>query len=418
MSFNTSISGLNAAQKDLAVTGNNIANAKSTGFKKSRGEFGDIYAVSAFGNIKTATGQGVLTQAVTQQFTQGNLDFTDNALDLAITGEGFFAFQPSRDSSETIFSRAGAMGVDKDGWLVNSAGQFLKAYPVDERSGTLLGNSIDIAGPVQLPLGAGEPSATTEVDVRFNLPSDAEVITAPFDYEDATTYNAASSIQVFDSLGNSHVLTSYYVKNDLNDWTVYYTLRTNTGDVIEVPDTSALVFDANGNLDTVAPDPLTFTINAADLGTGAADLEITMGIDERSTQYNQPFSMVDQSQDGRAPGQLTGLAVGEDGLVRATYSNGEFRYLGKIALADFRNPQGLKQIGNNSWVETIDSGPPISGEAGVNTFGMIQGGALEASNVDITEELVNLIIAQRNFQANARAIETNKALSDTITNIR
>ena len=428
MSFNTSISGLNAAQKDLNVTSNNIANAKSTGFKKSRAEFGDIYAVSAFGNSKTAVGQGVLNQAVTQQFAQGNLEFTDNSLDLAISGQGFFAFQQALDNNEAVFTRAGALGVNKEGYLVNQSGQFLQALPVNE-NGTLQSTSLATAGPVQLPVAAGAPQATTEAALSVNLPAGE---TAPsvttFDPDDADSYNQANSQRIYDSLGNPHTLTSYFVKSDPavtgvdNEWTIYYQIDDQVvGDMTR----QTVTFNTDGSFDQATdsndlPDlnPVTVSETGANLGTGAGDLSIEMTFRTDSTQYNGPFNIADQSADGNTTGQLTGISVGTDGLIRASYTNGESIPLGKVALVDFRNPQGLKQVGDNSWIESIDSGEPLGGEAGTGTFGAIQGGALEASNVDLTAELVNLITAQRNFQANSRAIEANKTLSDTIIGIR
>ncbi|MGC9456925.1 MAG: flagellar hook protein FlgE [Halothiobacillaceae bacterium] len=435
MSFNTSVSGLNAAQRDLNVTGNNIANSKSTGFKKSRAEFGDVYAVSAFGNSKTATGQGAQSQIVRQQFTQGNLEFTDSGLDLALSGEGFFVFSPGVNSSENLYSRSGALGVNKEGYLVNAQGQYLQGYPSDER-GNIVGSTLDVAGPIRLPLDAGDPEATSQVDMGFNLSSDPEfpnLTPGDFDPADPATYTNSTSIKVFDTLGNGHILNFYFMKTAENEWQAEARLLpqgvegSETGDYV-VPSggnfPATLTFDDSGRLNV---DPPVFAgqleFNGADLGTGAADLEIgvNFGTEDGAynvTQFARPFNIVEQTQNGLAPGELTGLDIGDDGLVRASYSNGNFKNLAQVALADFRNPQALRQIGNNAWVETNDSGAPRSGVAGTDTFGLIQSGALEASNVDITEELVNLIVAQRNFQANARAIETNKQLSDTITNIR
>ncbi|HQS02155.1 MAG: flagellar hook protein FlgE [Halothiobacillus sp. 24-54-40] len=417
MSFNTSITGLNAAQKDLDVTSNNIANANSTGFKSSRAQFGDIYAVSAFGNSKTATGQGVLTEAVQQQFTQGSLQFTNNSLDLAISGQGFFAFQPTLDSQESVYSRAGAMGVNKDGFIVNSTGQYLKALPVNA-NGTLKSTSIASAAPIQLPVAAGAPKATTKVTQSFNLPASAVAPTTAFNLAQATpdpaSYNQANSQQVYDSLGNTHSLTTYYVKTaNPGEWNLYYQLDTQAP--IQGP--STLTFDANGQLPT-APAPFALTVPAATLGTGAADLNIAMTTQPDSTQYNAPFNMAAQSQDGNTTGQLTGISVGSNGLIQATYSNGQSVALGAVTMVNFANPQALKQVGNNSWVQTVDSGTPNVGQAGTGTFGSIQGGALEQSNVDLTTQLVNMIVAQRNFQANAQAIQTDKTATDAVMQIR
>lgn len=417
MSFNTSITGINAAQKDLDVTSNNIANANSTGFKSSRAQFGDIYAVSAYGNSKTATGQGVLTEAVQQQFTQGSLQFTNNSLDLAISGQGFFAFQPSLDSQQSEYSRAGALGVNKDGFIVNAQGAYLKALPVNA-NGTLKSTSLASASPIQLPVAAGAPQATTTVSQSFNLPASATAPTVTFNPAQATpdpaSYTQANSQQVYDSLGNTHTLTSYYVKStNPNEWNVYYQLDTQTP--IQGP--STLTFDANGQLPT-APTPYTVTATAASLGTGAAALNVAVTTQPDSTQYNAPFNMAAQAQNGNTTGQLTGISVGSNGLIQASYSNGQSIALGAVALVNFSAPQSLKQVGNNSWIETVDSGAPNVGQPGSGTFGSIQGGALEQSNVNITQELVNLITAQRNFQANAQAIQVDKTASDSVLQIR
>ncbi|MHB1230069.1 MAG: flagellar hook protein FlgE [Halothiobacillus sp. 20-54-6] len=417
MSFNTSITGLNAAQKDLDVTSNNIANANSTGFKSSRAQFGDIYAVSAYGNSKTATGQGVLTEAVQQQFTQGSLQFTNNSLDLAISGQGFFAFQPTIDSQESVYSRAGALGVNKDGFIVNTAGQFLKALPVSV-NGTLQSTSLTSAKPIQLPVAAGAPKATTTVTQSFNLPASATAPVVAFNTTQATpdpaSYTQANSQQVYDSLGNTHTMSSYYVKTaNPNEWNVYYQVDTQTP--IQGP--STLTFDANGKLPT-APAPFTVSATSASLGTGAAPLAINVTTQPDSTQYNAPFNMASQSQDGNTTGQLTGVSVGSNGLIQASYSNGQSVALGMVALVNFSDPQALKQVGSNSWKQTVDSGEPLAGQPGTGTFGAIQGGALEQSNVDLTTQLVNMIVAQRNFQANAQAIQTDKTATDAVMQIR
>ncbi|MGC8854212.1 MAG: flagellar hook protein FlgE [Halothiobacillaceae bacterium] len=426
MSFNTSLTGLNSASKDLSVTSNNIANANSTGFKKSRSEFGDIYAVSAFGASKTATGQGTATQIVRQIFGQGTLNFTDNTLDLAISGQGFFAFQPNLTSTEIVYTRAGALGVNKDGFVVNSSGQYLKVLPVDPQTGAVQSTSLATSIPLQLPAGAGQPVPTSNVNASFNLPATAAApATTPFTYAetpagsgnykaDPTSYNQATSVQVFDSLGNAHLVTMYFVKTGNNTWDVHTQFDKQQPDKHGGPQT--INFGTDGKI--TAANTFALTVPATDLNNGAADLTFNVNIPATATQYNSPFQIYDLNQDGQAPGRLSGLAIGEDGLVRATYTNGSTMNLGKIALVDFKNPNGLKQIGNNSWLETIDSGAPLVGEAGTGSFGKIQSGALEASTVDLTAELVNLIVAQRNFQANAKAIEANKALSDTIINIR
>lgn len=429
MSFNTSLSGLNSASKDLGVTSNNIANANSTGFKKSRAEFGDIYAVSAFGNSKTATGQGVNTQAVSQQFVQGNLQFTDNGLDLAITGNGFFAVAPNLTNLEFQYTRSGAFGINKDGYVVNSSGQYLMTLPVN-KDGTVSSTALSTAKPLLVPASSGAPRATTEVEMGVNVPADAaSLIVNNFDPNDPATYTNSTSVTIYDSLGESHILTTYFVKDNSasNQWAVFQFVDGQKLDLAAPAGTTpapgsyqyaTMTFNNDGTLNVT--NPATITSSAFSLSNGADPLTLTLDLaNNKPTQFaNLGFVVNKLSQDGTTTGRLSGLSIGEDGLVRANYSNGDSEALGKVLMADFRNPQGLKPVGNNSWVETIDSGTPLVGEAGTGRFGLIQSGALEASNVDLTAELVNLITAQRNFQANAKAIEANKALSDTIINIR
>ncbi|ADE15415.1 flagellar basal body FlaE domain protein [Nitrosococcus halophilus Nc 4] len=425
MSFNTSLSGLNAASSDLDVVSNNIANANTTGFKRSRAEFADIFAVSSFGSPKTAVGSGVLLNRAAQQFDQGNLDFTQNILDLAVSGRGFFALSPNLTNNELVYSRAGAFSINKDGYVVNGAGQFLRTYPVNQ-DGTVTASSLESSQPVRLPTSAGTPQATSQVSIGANLPADAASLDpANFDPLDADTFTASTSTTVFDSLGNSHISTLYFVKdtNSPNQWAVYNALD---GALVNVSGGTAgaggiqygtLNFDSSGGLMGTTPSPL--VTDPIVLGNGANDMTLTLNFPStNTTQVASPFNVTALDQDGFTSGRLTGLDISETGVIRANFSNGQNLALGKVALAQFPNEQGLRQLGNNSWAGTIDSGAAIAGEAGNGSFGLIQGGALESSNVDLTAELVHLITAQRNFQANARAIETASTLTDSILNIR
>lgn len=425
MSFNTSLSGLNAASKDLSVTSNNIANVNSTGFKKSRAEFGDVYAVSAFGNSKTAVGAGILTQSVSQQFNQGNLEFTDNSLDLAVSGNGFFAMAPNLTSQDLVYTRAGGLSVNKDGYVVNSSGQYLMTLPVNP-DGSVSSTSLSTATPLLLPTASGIPRATTEIELGVNVPADApDLVVADFDPSQPQTYTNATSVTVFDSLGESHIVTNYFVKAGANQWAIFQSLDGNPVDINAEAGTSNLghefatmTFNNDGTF--AATIPASIDSEAVAFSNGANPMTYTLDLKNNApTQFaNQGFTVNELSQDGATTGRLSGLSIGEDGLVRANYTNGDTEALGKILLADFKNVNGLKQVGNNAWQQTLDSGEPLVGEAGTGRFGLVQSGALETSNVDLTEQLVNLITAQRNFQANAKAIETNKAISDTIINIR
>jgi flagellar hook protein FlgE len=425
MSFNTALSGLNAASADLNVKSNNIANVNTAGFKQSRAEFADVFAVSAFGSSDTAIGNGTVLNNVAQQFEQGNLDFTDNALDLGISGQGFFALAPNQTSNEIVYTRAGAFNVDSDGFVVNSAGQFLRTFPVNP-DGTVSSTSITSTTALQFPSTAGTPQATENVALANNLPSTAASLTGAIDPENATTYTNATSVTIFDSLGNEHIVTLYYQKTTtVNEWAVeaYISgadiIPAATTTPVQLGATTTLTFDPTlgGELAAASAFELPFSFTGTDFVSGAAAQTTTINF-QGSTQNSGGFNVTGLTQDGFPTGRLSGLDISDDGLVRATFTNGQATPLGKIALANFSNAQGLKQIGNTSWTETLDSGQVLAGEAGTGVFGLIQSGALESSNVDLTAELVGLITAQRNFQANSKAIETNNAITQTIINLR
>jgi len=443
MSFSTALSGLNAATADLNVKSNNIANVNTTGFKESRAEFGDVFAVSAFGTTsRTAIGNGTVLQNVAQQFSQGNLEFTDNALDLAISGEGFFALAPDVDSGEVIYTRAGEFGVNKDGYIVSNEGWFLRAFPVDS-SGQISATSMNATGPIQLPPSVGAPEATTSLGIATNLPSTSPGIDdgaggiLAIDPTDPASYSFTTSATIYDSLGNEHIVTTYYQHIDAaaddggtpagdNQWqmAVYVDGGDVKGGTAGTPfalETDARVsFNADGTLSTVNPDPITLSFTdggASEWASGAETQVVNLSL-TGSTQNSGAFNVGALTVNGFPTGRLTGVDVSEDGLIRATYSNGQAVPIGKIAMGDFANPQALNKIGNTAWKETTDSGPVIAGEASTGSFGQIQAGALENSNVDLTKELVGLITAQRNFQANSKAIETNNAITQTIINLR
>lgn len=424
MAFNIGLSGLNASSKDLEVIGNNISNVGTTGFKKSRAEFADIYAVSPFGNSKTAVGSGVLLTNVAQQFLQGNLEFTDSSLDLSINGGGFFAVSPDLSGDQRQYTRAGAFGLDDEGFVVNASGQYLLTFPVND-DGSVTSTSLSTTSPLQLPASAGTPRATTEIELGVNLPADATDLNVNnFDPTDSNTFTNSTSVTAFDSLGDSHIVTTYYVKDAAaaNQWAVYTYVD---GNPVDVPGGvagaggqlySRLNFDAAGNLTSTTPAPIQTA--AIPLTNGANDLQITIDLANNTpTQFAANFQVTALSQDGFTTGRLSGLSVSEDGLIVANYTNGQSDALGKVALANFTNPQGLKQIGNTAWQETLDSGEALAGEAGNGQFGLIRSGALEQSNVNLTQELVGLITAQRNFQANAKTIETSSTITQTIINI-
>jgi len=415
MPFRIALSGLNAASGDLKVTGNNIANAGTTGFKTSRAEFVDVFAVGYGGISSTAIGGGTRLAAVSQQFSQGNVDFTDNNLDVAINGLGFFVLD---DAGTRVFSRAGAFKSDRDGYIVNNTGQRLQVFPPVT---TATGIQFDTGtlNDLQLSTGAGSPKATDTMISLLNLDATETVPAVAFNPLDPTTYNSSTSLTVYDSLGASHAATQYFVKTAVpNTWSSYLYV-----DGVMVPGSPAtLGFTNQGILDPLAssgaggivPFAATTNISAA---TGAA--EITLSIDYSDvTQYGSPFSVSALQQNGYATGRLSGIDIDAEGIVSARYTNGQSQTLGKIALANVANPQGLSPLGDTLWGETYGAGDLILGEAGTSNFGLMQSGALEASNVDIAAQLVNLITAQRNFQASSQVISTADAVTQTIINIR
>jgi flagellar hook protein FlgE len=445
MSFNTSLSGLQAATVDLSVTSNNIANVSTTGFKRSRAEFGDLFAVSPFGNSPTAVGSGVQVASVSQQFSQGNLEFTDASLDLAINGQGLYITKQNATSNDISYTRAGQFQIDSNGFLTNNSGQFLQTFPVDA-DGAVTSTSLNTTNSIQLPATTGSPQATTEVEVGLNLNSTAtQTDPATFNPSVSATYAHSTSSTVFDSLGASHVSTYYFVHDgpttvtnpanpttgDPNQWAVFTYLDGVPTNITGGP----AVTHPNGTGPAVAQNPAILKFNsdgsfasstpasiqnvAVALTNGASPLTITHDfVNNTTTQFSSDFSVSRLNPDGFSTGRLTGLDISATGLIRATFSNGVSSPIGQVALADFPNSQGLQAVGNGSWRETTNSGSPVTGVGGTGRFGLIQSGALEASNVDLTAELVNLITAQRNFQANARSIETSNSITDTIIQIR
>lgn len=449
MAFNTALSGVNAASKNLDVIGNNIANVSSNGFKRSRAEFGDLFASDPFGNSKTAAGQGALTDIVRQNFAAGSLNFTERSLDFAVKGAGFMVTQPDPNAQQFNYTRDGAFGVDNKGFVINSTNERLMALPVTE-DGAVTSTSLASAVPVQVPATGGAPQETGEVDITANLPSDAEApldatgtALVPFDPDDPDTYNSSTSTTVYDSLGSAHTVTTYFRQDDPatgaapNTWEMYVRVdgerpEDGAGGAGAGAGPHTIIFNDDGTINTVTPasgpnagtagppstTPIPILEEAADLGTGAQDLDFNINVGQETTQFNAGFSVSELTQDGNTVGRLSGLSTNEEGLIQAEFTNGDSRPLGKIMLADFRNNQGLKPIGSNAWQETLDSGEPIIGEAGTGRFGNVASGALETSNVNLTNELVSLITAQRDFDANARTIDVENQVSDTIINIR
>jgi flagellar hook protein FlgE len=511
MSFQQGLSGLNGAAKSLDVIGNNIANASTVGFKSAQAQFADVYAGSLVGASGKNAGIGVSTAAIAQQFTQGNVESTNNPLDIAINGGGFFRTEMNGVAQ---YSRNGQFTLDKNGFMENAQGAKLTGYGVSATGNILAGSP----APIQISTGDIAPVPTTTVNTLMNLNSgDAVPATKPFNAADPTSYNKQVPIDVFDSLGNSHVMSTFYVKTDAGKWDVYVAsdateitnqavaaaaqgtsaeyadvnakraawvassaaippnpaqIATNLaayaesarvmvsaaatkagasavnlnaidvaaksgGDTVgytpaevdkmiasavNVPGkpVGALAFDTNGNLSSaMTPQPLPLTIGLPVFpstgSVGTMQIKLGFGL---STQYGAATSEKTTTQDGYTSGRLQRFSAGSDGVILGQYSNGQSKALGQIVLANFVNPNGLSSLGNNAWAETSDSGNPIVGTPETGSLGTLQSSSVENSNVDLTAELVNMITAQRVYQANAQTIKTQDSVLQTLVNLR
>jgi flagellar hook protein FlgE len=406
MPFRIALSGLNAAQADLSVTGNNIANASTSGFKGARTEFSDVYAVAFEGISSLATGNGVAVTGISQNFSQGNIDFTERNLDLAVSGQGFFVVS---DATGQSYTRAGAFNIDRNGNVVNQSSQRLQVFPAIAGGGFNTG----VLSDIQLSTSDGPPQATTGITATLNLSSsDSVPPTVPFDPSDPTSFNNSTSTVIYDSLGSPHTSSLYYVKSAvLNQWDTYQYVD---GNVVASGGSSpvSITFNQDGTL----AGPASIAYDAVPSGTGALPLNVTLNY-SNTTQFGSSFAVNGLSQDGFTTGRLSGIDIDNEGVVFARFTNGQSNPLGKVALANFANVGGLRQQGDTAWLQSFESGDVVMGEANTASFGLVQSGALEASNVDIAASLVNLITAQRNFQANAQVISAADTVTQTIINI-
>lgn len=537
MPFRTALSGLNASSAELRVIGNNVANASTTGFKKSRAQFADIFASSNLGAASNTIGSGVRIADINQQFSQGNIGFTDNNLDLAISGQGFFRLN---DNGVNLYSRNGTFGVDRNGYIVNSQDQRLTGFLADNA-----GNITGALGDIQLDTSDIAPQATSSVDLGLNLDAGASVPVAPvttstislgstgpnpvldsgdspvttapltlvddygnqvttgqlqftntggnnwdvtltgtggtsttasmtvgttgtvsltwdpdgagaqspanididvssitqvgggggtdltasangsvqaaFDVSDASTFNSSTSLTIYDSLGATHLATMYYRKTGIpNQWETYLYVDGNQVNGAQANGSDLLQFASDGSLSTIngaAVPPSSITTPSFAPGGGAANMTLDMDYASVS-QYGGGFNVNSLTQDGYATGRLSGIDIDDSGVILARFTNGQSRTLAQIALANFANSQGLSQQGDTTWTESFESGAALVGAPGTSSLGLVESGALEGSNVDLTEQLVNMITAQRNFQANAQVISTADTVTQTIINIR
>jgi len=534
MPFNTALSGIRAANDDLRLTGNNIANASTTGFKESRAEFGDVYSTTALGSGNNQVGSGVRVQATAQQFTQGNISFTGNVLDLAVSGSGFFVVNTN---GEQGFTRSGTFGLDQEGFIVNNINGRLQGFIADDS-----GNIGTLPGDIQIQTSNLQPQATGNVEIEVNVDAraiapqtaytidaagiaaidgavaDTIGITNPdgletfitistpgtdtaatitdaissasgidatvnadgvieivldkgytlstnsaggdlaftpttdltaglgFDSADPSTYNHSTAVTIFDSLGVPHTMQQYFIKQPFNPttstvaegnrWQMVVEIDghqvgppTDTTDLLTSFNTAQpavydLKFTSDGGFDEITTGDIEIEnwipvdangIPTSVNGPSESNFQVSLG---NSSQIGGVFEVRSVSQDGTATGRLAGVNIDDEGVVFARYTNGQNRVLAQVVLADFTNSQGLQSLGDTSWAETSESGEPIIGGPGTASLGLIQSGALEDSNVDLSEQLVNLIIAQRNYQASAKTIETADQITQTIINLR
>jgi flagellar hook protein FlgE len=508
MSFQQGLSGLNGAAKSLDVIGNNIANASTVGFKGATAQFADVYANSLNGAGGGTAGIGTKVANIAQQFTQGNVEASSNPLDIAINGAGFFR---TMASGVVQYSRNGQFSLDKDGFMVNAQGAKLTGYGVGATGQVLAGAPV----PLQVNTADLKPVATTKVDTSLNLDSGSAVpLNTPFNATDPTTYNKQTPVDVYDTLGNPHVMSLYYLKTGAGKWDVYassdgvelaaqavagaaqgdaavsaarnawqsastavpanaaavsaaltayasaasavvaaaattagasaatVTAINNAGTsagstagyspdqvdrdiaaAVQVPPVRVghLDFDSNGSLSATLMSPQTLPLNVTLPIFPPTGSNLTQQISLNfagTTQYGAATSEKKTSQDGYTAGHLQRFSAGADGVILGQYSNGRSQALGQIVLANFSNPNGLESLGNNAWAESASSGIPTVGVPDTGSLGVLQSSAVENSNVDLTAELVNMITAQRVYQANAQTIKTQDSVLQTLVNLR
>ncbi|MEZ8106791.1 MULTISPECIES: flagellar hook protein FlgE [Vibrio] len=430
-----SLSGLSAAQLDLNTTSNNIANANSFGFKESRAEFGDVYSNSLFTNSKTVTGGGAQANKVAQQFHEGSSIYTNNPMDLRISGTGFFAVAKERlEPTTNELTRNGAFHLNKDNYMVTSNEEYLLGYTVNPDTDEVTSYE---PKPLNIPAEFGKPKQTENIDVGVNLPANGDLKDpAAFDFNDPDSYNRSTSSTIYDSMGQSYKMTTYYLKDQTqpNTWNSYYTVTDDLGEK-PVNITGGDATNATGHIGhtmkfnndgTLASLNSGLPMVSEALGAGAnpinlngADVTQTLsfGLDQ-ATQFAAPFEVTKFDEDGATTGFLSKIDFDERGSILGTYSNGESVTLGRVGLVRVPNEQGLDKKGGTQWDSTQLSGAKIWGESNKGSYGSVSSGTLEQSNIDMTQELVDLISAQRNFQANSRSLEVHNQLQQNILQIR
>lgn len=407
MSFQHGLSGLSAAAAQLDVIGNNVANSNTVGFKQGQAKFADVYASSLNGAGGAQIGIGVKLAGVVQQFSQGKITATENSLDIAINGNGFFRMS---NNGSITYSRNGQFQQDKSGYIVNATGARLTGYTADSTG------ALSTAAPAELQISTADraPQTTSAVNALLNLDSRQAVLpSAGFTLTDPTTFHHSTSVSIYDSLGNPHALSTYYLKTVPGSWDVFAAVD---GTQIGAGPVGTLNFNPDGSINT-GTTTLPFSTAAAVTTGATSPFAFSIGFSE-TTQFGSGFSVNSLNQDGFSSGRLTGFNITNDGTIQGRYTNGRSAVLGKVVIASFANPQGLEALGNNAYAESASSGDPLVGTPGTGTLGVLQSSAVEDSNVDLTSELVNMLTAQRVYQSNAQTIKTQDAMLQTLINLR
>ncbi|WP_422767655.1 flagellar hook protein FlgE [Photobacterium leiognathi subsp. mandapamensis] len=396
MSFDIALSGLDATNVQLNTISNNIANVSTSGFKESRTEFSAVYNGMQAGGVEVAT--------ISQNFDKtGSITGTGRPLDLAISGSGFFVTKDH--TGQTLYTRSGVFGSDKDNNIVSNNGAKLQGYTVDANNNLQAG----AVGNLKITTASLPAKATDELAFVANLDARSSVIDPainPFDPNSTDSFNSSYTSKVYDSLGNPHTVTQYFTKTNANEWQVNVVV-----DGAATPSqTQNVVFNTDGTLQSpTAP----FAVNFNSAGADAANINIDIA---GTTQFGADFGVSTNAPNGYTSGELAGVRVEDNGMVFATYTNGQSQLQGQVMLADFANPQGLVKTNGTSWIQSFSSGAPVNGAPGTGTLGGLVAGALEGSNVDLTSELVSLMTAQRNYQANAKTISTSDKLTQSLFN--
>lgn len=408
----TAVSGIASFGNALSVTGNNIANISTVGFKSSKATFADLVTGSLGGAAAgNQIGRGVFTGAILNNFTQGALTTSANGLDLAVDGNGFFLVRDT--SGAAYYTRAGQFRVNASGQVVDPSGNLLQGFQANA-SGALSGT----VSTITLTNSVSSPQTTTTASIGANLNASSTVPSGAFSTSDPTTYNFASSVTAYDSLGASHTMTLYFRKTGAGAWDMHHRLDGLTGTTSGGSATNpvAVTFDSAGALTAPATAPV-LNYTAAQVGNNAAAMAVTLTM-TGITQFGSPNAVSAVTQNGFAAGSLASTSIDTSGIITGRFTNGQVRTLAQLALSRFPSPDNLVRSGRNLLLESSSSGQPTTTAANTGGVGRVLSGSLELSNVDLGEEFIDMISAQRGFQANSRVITTTDELLQELVNLR